>query len=229
MTAGFKSTEGGILMRRLLALAGTCFGLVSLAWAVPAPNQGFIYINLQSKANHKLKDQFHDNAFTNNNLGSLPQGLQKFEGVPFKIGEKFVQLSGERLKTRPQKIEGIKVDKKFGQLHILHAAGWFAEEDALVGEYTIHYEDKTKETIPIVYGKDVRDWWYYKDSPGVSRSQVAWEGDNEGAKSAQGRIRLYLSTWKNPKPDKKVLSIDYSSKNTNAAPFCVAMTIEEKK
>src|SRR5262249_52808670 len=115
-------------MRRLIVLAGTCFGLsIPLAWAVPLPNRGFTYIDLQAKANHKLKEQFHDNAFANNNMASLPQGVQKFEGVPFKIGEKFIQLSGQRLKTRPEKIDGIKVDKKVGKLHILHATGWFTD------------------------------------------------------------------------------------------------------
>jgi hypothetical protein len=33
--------------------------------------------------------------------------------------------------------------------------------------------------------------------------------------------------WKNPHPDKKVISVDCLSKLTSAAPFCVAMTIEE--
>lgn len=219
-------------MRRLLLAAGMCVAItISVAWAVPLPSslKGFTYINLQPKANHKLKDQFHDNAFTNNNLGSLPLGTQKFEGVPFKIEEKFIQLCGQRLKTRPAQVEGIKVDKKFAKLHILHATGWFVPDDTLIGEYTVHYEDKTKETIPIVFGKDVRDWWFYENTPGVSRGKVAWQGTNEATTGNKAGIRLYLTTWENPKLDKKVVRIDYSSKNTDAAPFCVAITAEEKK
>ena len=220
-------------MRRLLLAAGMmCLAMtLSAAWAVPLPNslKGFTYINLQPKTNHKLKDQFHDNAFTNNNLGSLPKGVQKLEGVPFKIEEGLIQLGGQRLKTKPEKVEDIKVDKKFAKLHILHATGWFVPDDTLIGEYTIHYEDKTKETIPIVFGKDVRDWWFYENTAGVSRGKVAWQGTNEATTSNKGGIRLYLTTWENPKPEKKVVRIDYSSKNTDAAPFCVSMTAEEKK
>ena len=37
------------------------------------------------------------------------------------------------------------------------------------------------------------------------------------------------TTWDNPKPDKKVKTLDYSTtKETICAPFCVAMTVEEK-
>jgi hypothetical protein len=43
------------------------------------------------------------------------------------------------------------------------------------------------------------------------------------------KIRLYLTTWENPKPDKKITAIDYSTtKETPCAPFCVAMSAEEK-
>jgi len=32
--------------------------------------------------------------------------------------------------------------------------------------------------------------------------------------------------WKNPHPDKNVLSIDYVSAMTDVTPFCVAITVE---
>jgi hypothetical protein len=37
-----------------------------------------------------------------------------------------------------------------------------------------------------------------------------------------------MTTWKNPEPTRKVVSIDFGSTNTDqAAPFCVAITAEE--
>ena len=39
-------------------------------------------------------------------------------------------------------------------------------------------------------------------------------------------LRLYLSSYENPRPDVEVVSIDYVSAMTQAAPFLVAMTIE---
>src|SRR5438105_15964964 len=86
----------------------------------------WILIDLQPKANHKLKDNFHGTDFQGNNLESLPQGEQTLEGIKFKIGEKYIQLTSTQaaVADMPEKVEGIKVDAKFAKLHILHATGW---------------------------------------------------------------------------------------------------------
>ena len=193
------------------------------------PAKKFSYIDLQPKANQKLKDNLHSDNFPGNNLASVPTGEQSMEGVKFKIGEGLLQLGSKQLETKPDKIEGIKVDKKFKQLHILHATGYSTDEDTVIGEYTVTWDDDTSVTIPIEYGKDVLDWWCYEGNPDPSRGKVAWKGENEGSKSLNASIRLYMTTWENPKPDKKVKTIDFSTtKETNCAPFCVAMTVEEK-
>src|SRR5262249_53298388 len=85
--------------------------------------------------------------------------------------------------------------------------------------------------IPIVYGKHVRDWFFVDGEKGVSNGSVPWTGDNKRATQVGARIRVYLTTWQNPKPGKKVMSIDYIAfkDKTVAAPFCVAMTAEAKE
>ena len=81
-----------------------------------------------------------------------------------------------------------------------------------------------------MYGKDVRDWWFRADEGEPSRSKVVWMGENELAKKYECGLRLYATTWENPKPDEKIVSIDYIGRKdkTVAAPFCVAMTLQEK-
>src|SRR5262249_52552763 len=151
-------------------------------------------------------------------------GEQTLAGVKFKIGDGLIQLGSQALPGKPTKVEGIAVGRPVAKLHILHATGYSTEDDTESGSYTIHYADGTKETIRSVYGKDVRDWWFGEDAPDVTRGKVAWKGDNDAAKGLGFRVRLYLTTWKNPHPDKKVVSIDYTSKNeTMAAPYCVAV------
>jgi beta-lactamase regulating signal transducer with metallopeptidase domain len=194
-----------------------------------AADKKWIFVDLQPKANHKLKEDFHGTRFPGNNLESLPQGEQTLEGVKFKIGESLIQLTStmQEVADLPEKVEDIKVNAKFAKLHILQAVGWRADDDALVGEYTINWENGSSVTIPIVYGKDVLDWWCYPDSGEPSNGKVAWKGENEGAKTLNATIRLYLTTWENPKPELKVKSIDFSTtKQTQAAPFCVAITGE---
>jgi hypothetical protein len=225
-------------MRRVLLAAGV--GLVWCAAVAGArADDNHIFIDLQAKANQKLDENFHSGA-EGNNLDSLPKGEQKFKGVPFKIGDSLIQLGSKIVEDKPEKVEGIKVDAKLAKLNFLHATGYgggpnqegnpgFVEDDAVIGKYVVHYADDTKEEIEIVYGKDVRDWWFITDEKGVSRGKVAWTGENDASAKQEAKIRLYLGTWKNPHPDKKVTTIDYvSTMDTAAAPFCVAMTAEKK-
>jgi len=218
-----------------LALAATLILGLALP-AGPGDDDETVYIDLQPKANQKLKEPFHSGNFKNNHLESLPTGVQKFEGVKFKIGEGLLQLGSTQLPKLPEKFEGIPVGRKVSVLHVLHATGYGSSpegnplhvpDDTVIGKYVIHYEDKTDKDIDIVYGRDVRDWWYAEGDQGVDRSKVAWTGENEGSKSVGKKLRLFLTTWENPKPAKKVVSIDYVATQptmTAAAPFCVAIT-----
>ena len=122
----------------------------------------------------------------------------------FKIGSGVVELYSKLLPNeRPKKVEGIKVGKSCAKLHILHATEYgnaaegdsiFVKDGTKIAEYVVHYEDGKTETIPVVYGEDVRDWWFNENAKGVSRGKVAWTGDNDAATGLQCRIRLYLTT-----------------------------------
>jgi hypothetical protein len=203
--------------------------LASLAWAAPAPEATETFLDLQPKGNHKLKDSFHGAAFPDNNLAELPQGKQTLDGVKFNIGAMLIQLAGEGLQDKfPENVEGIKVGAKFAKLHILHATGYVVPDDTIIGKYVIHFDDKSEAEIEIVYGKDVRDWWRLEGHEEPSRGKVAWKGSNPDAKERSASLWLFHMTWENPKPDKKVASIDYVSTLTRAAPYVIAMTIEDK-
>jgi hypothetical protein len=197
----------------------------------------FSYVDLQPEANQKLVDNLGLGR-EGNNLASLPKGEQTLEQVKFKIADGFLQLGSKWLKeSRPDRVDGIKVGKAFARLHLLHAtlfgntgAGGIAD-DTEIAKYEIYYEGGDTAMIPVVYGKDVRDW-FRSDAPQpkeVTRGKVAWTGDNEVAKGEGTQVRLFLGAWENPHPRKKVVRIDYVKVgNTPAAPFCVAMTLEEK-
>src|SRR5437660_7730015 len=173
-------------MRSAILLVGACLIAVAALAAGPADDEETFYISLKSKANHKLKDTFHSGGqFQENHLEALPTGVQKLGGVKFKIEEGLLQLGSTQLPDKPEKIEGIPVGRKLSVLHILHATGWGSSpkgnpahvpDDTVIGKYIIHYEDKTKAEIEIVYGRDVRDWWYAEGEPAAERSKVAWTG-----------------------------------------------------
>jgi len=196
------------------------------------------FLDLDPLANVKRSDNFHSGR-QGNNLVALARGVHTFGGVKFKVGDGVLQLSSTVLTSQPDKIEGLQVDQPVNKLHFLHATAYgggpnkagsdlFVADGTVVGRYRVHYEDTSVEVIPIIYGKDVRDWWYVEDEDEVNPGNVAWKGDNDLTKSYEKvRIRLYQTTWLNPKPDKKVVRIDFVSTNESAgAPFCVAITAE---
>jgi hypothetical protein len=219
----------------VLLVTGLGCVLGTLLAAVPRPviAKKFSYVDLQPKANQKLTDNLGTGR-EGNNLVNLPKGEQTLEKVKFKIADGFVQLGSPVFKEpKPNRVDGIQVGKAFAKLHILHATQYGAgigivEDETEIAKYEVHYDGGDTESIAVVYGKDVRDWWFTPDSKDVTRGKVAWKGDNELATRDKSQIRLYLRTWDNPRPTKRVVSIDFmKTGDTVAAPFCVAMTLEE--
>jgi hypothetical protein len=173
-----------------------------------------------------------------NDLSDLPQGDQVFAGVPFRVGPKMIGLGSMVKQDRPERIDGIRVGLAFKKLHILHATEFgegmpgterHVPDGTKIGEYTVHYADKSREVIPVLYGVDVRDWWFHALSKSPSRGRVAWTGTNAYARQLSANIRLYLLSWENPRPEVQVTHIDFSSAQTAAAPFCVAISAEPNR
>jgi RNA polymerase sigma factor (sigma-70 family) len=174
-------------------------------------------IDLGPHVNQKLNERFH-NYREGNDLATLPTGRQSYAGIPFTVGKGVVRLGGDK----PAKVVGIKVGAKAMKLHFLHACGFSGNvpRNAPIGMYVVHYDDKSTEEVEIIYGKDVVDWWV---QPGVSdptRGKVAWEGQN-----ACSAIKLFLTTWENPNPKERIVTLDYVA--TGGTPFCVAISAQD--
>lgn len=190
------------------------------------------YLNLQPFANHKLAANDDGNT-----LAALPQKRQELRGVPFQIGPGYVRLRGKNQPQWPAEVKNIPVGFAFDKLHILHGTQYGGFGDAAhrfhvpdgteIGQYRVRYADKSEKVIPVVYGQDVRDLWDWDHERATTRGLVAWTGTSPAATREGVSLRLYLTTWKNPRPDAEVTHIDYASEaNTAASPFCVALTAE---
>ena len=103
-----------------------------------------------------------------NDLSNLPRGLQKLSGVEFDV-RGVIQLQGRTLQgwgaAFPEQVKGIKVKQAAKALHFLHGAGYQARDGTVIGYYIINYSSGPERRIPIVYGQDVRDWWYWETEP----------------------------------------------------------------
>jgi hypothetical protein len=218
-------------MTRFCALLGAS-ALALAATAAPVPkDDGADQIKLKDHINVKMSENLHSERFANNNLKELKAGKQKLGTVTYEIGEGVLQLGSAEVKGKPEKIEGIKVGRTAAKLHFLQGAGYSAEDGKIVGRYVVHYADKTKADVEIVYGKHVVDWWAYPCKPAPTESKAAWEGENAASKEFMAKIKLYQMTWTNPHPDKAIATIDFVAADQEqiCAPFCAAITVEAPK
>ena len=128
----------------------------------------------------------------------------------------------------PESIEDISVNRTCRQLHLLHGTVQGLGDQLVVASLLLHYADGTTGKLDIVYGQHVYDWWFKESSdlPLASGTKVAWVGQNREAARGGYRIRVFKSSFNNPKPDVRIKTIDYVSALTPSGPFLLALTVE---
>lgn len=224
-----------LLLRDSAPFGGASVGVAAL-YTLPADvMRTFEPILFGDLANQRLDEDLHGGQ-EGNKLDRLDQGEQLFGGVMFKIEPAFLCLGAKEGTSShlPERIDGIPVNKKCERLHFLHATGWKAPKDGTpIGHYEIHYADGTTEMQKIVYGVDVRDWWDSDGTAACGDGRMVWIGTNMAIQQ-QGngvtQIRLFLSTWDNPRPEVAIESIDFVGyRATECAPFCVAISIDNPR
>jgi WD40 repeat protein len=165
-----------------------------------------------------------------NDLSQIPSGVQKFNGVLFDV-RGVIQLSGTALENLggkfPDKVTGIPVQRKARKLHFMQGASWEALYGTTIGKYQINYANGERREVKLVFGKNVRDWWFPPTQPQTTtEAAVAWQGNNPASQQMGMAIRIYQMGWNNPLPDEVIDSIDFISMMEKPAPFLLAITTE---
>jgi hypothetical protein len=187
-------------------------------------------LDLTSEYNAVLTETWHGGENINN-LAAIEPGVQSFGGIDFDV-RGVLQLAGKAAggESFPRQVNGIKVKQKCKKLHFLHAAGWGKpEEDGKqIASYFVSFVgQQTRLEIPVVYGKDVRDWhWQSGEAAAPKSLRTVWNGENEMSRRAGRPLRLYLTTWTNLLPDLEVDSITCTSSMANPALFVLGITAE---
>jgi hypothetical protein len=185
-------------------------------------------INLSAYYNAALTESWHGNA--DNDLASLPTGVQELAGVEYDV-RGIIQLGSKEngAKRFPARIDGIKIGQKCTRLHFLHSAGFGAlsDEGKQVGTYVLHFAANNMQLeIPIIYGHDVRNWHKLAGEKPAPDLTVAWTGSNKVSAASHNIIRLFTTTWVNVAPGVEIESIDFVSSMGNVAPFLIAISAE---
>jgi hypothetical protein len=128
----------------------------------------------------------------------------------------------------PTNVSGIPLARHCRRLHFLHGAIWGTEPvGKQIGRYVLRYANGESRERPIVLGQVVLDWW--KTSATVTNAAelvVAWQGENARSRREGKTIRLFKSTWENPRPGVEVQTLDFVSDLAKGAPFLIAITVE---
>jgi hypothetical protein len=192
-------------------------------------------VDLTGKYNALLTEQWHPDVqgvpTGANHLASLPRGIQKLGGTDFDV-RGVVQLTGSQAEAAgagfPEARTGIKVGRKCKRLYCLQAAGWQSEAGTVVGRYVLHYAGGEQAVLNIVYGTDTLDWWKSAaEAKPPQSASVAWAGSNPATEALGSTLWLFKRAYDNPKPELTVETVDFISTQTEAAPFLLALTVED--
>lgn len=175
------------------------------------PKERSRFIDLAGHANRGFRDDGDGSGWTGqgiNDFRNMPPGVQNVNGVDFRIidpakngGKSCLILRGSDKPDFPARIDGIPVNAKVARLFFLHTSAWKGNE---AGCYRINYEDGSSFDYMLIQGRNIGDWWNVgrlPDAlPGLVRSNALTDS-----------VGTYMAVWENPKPDRKVTSIDFLS------------------
>ncbi len=201
-----------------------------------------VTVNLIPYTNSALADSFVPKKVKDNNLAQLPRGTNIFAGIPFNVQGR-IQLWGTKLPKNerglPVELKGINVKQQCSKIHILHGALFAQDAGSAIAKLVLHYQNGTEEVVKIIVGEHVQDWWgpLYKTGNGTEtddgkvsapNSELAWAGKNPYilTRKASWFVRLYKSTFQNPKLTEEISSIDFVCLNNKSGPFLVGLTLE---
>ncbi len=170
-------------------------------------------------------------------LSELPVGLVKLGGVAFDIRGVIQVRRTEPLggpwelaaSDDAVRVDGISIHQEAARLHLLLGTARSEADGTVVGRLLLRYADGETRSLDLVYGRDVRDWWYdpaKADAETTDRAKVVWTGINPVANEYGRRLRLYLNTRENPRPGVKITNFDFVSAMSESAPFLIAVTVE---
>ena len=197
-----------------------------------APIKGRL-VDLSSLVTRKLSDPDETQWIqkgSNTDLSSLPTGSSiKLGAYTFNISGAIMLRGARAAASELPDTVTLEINAPAAAISFLHTTGWLGiltSPRQKVGMYMINYNDGTKVTQALEYGRNINAW----TEPSVESTTHSiindpiWRG-----KTSDGLdIGLNVFTWVNPNPTKTILSIEIRSDGTQANPTLIGMTLLEK-
>jgi WD40 repeat protein/predicted Ser/Thr protein kinase len=163
----------------------------------------------------------------NDDLSRLPRGLFRAGGVNFEIRGAIRLLARPTAlywAALPEKLYGIPIQKKCGELHFLHSTLGETAEGTIIGKYVLQYADGKSAEIPLVYGGQMRDSFRPAVNPlSDPNSKLAFALPAHASGSCES---IYSTRWINRKPETEIVMLHFVSALTQSSPFLLAITTQ---
>jgi WD40 repeat protein/serine/threonine protein kinase len=175
-------------------------------------------------------ENYYDDDFSN-----LPTGIVTLANVSFDVRGliRLATTTNEQFRgavsiPSPEAVPGIAVAAKARSIHILHGTDRSMPEGTVLCRYVLRYTDGSREEIPVLYGRDVREIWELDNDlkPATDSGIVAWRGTNPAVTRRNGRLRVFRTVFENPRPGMEIQSIDLISALPPYAYLVIALTLE---
>ena len=165
-------------------------------------------------------------------LSAFPTGKVEFAGVPFHVRKSapnavVLRSTLPPLDEEPARVGPIDVGRAARRLHFLQGVGFSPDGDAQVMTARIRYDDGSEMNVPIRNERET-DYWlpvqklvpHHPRPPAAVRT--AWRGMTRNDALAA----VYLLSI-DCDPEKVVESVELIGEPTIAAPFVIALTVEQ--
>lgn len=150
--------------------------------------------------------------------GDFPAGKKVHEGVTFDLsGPAWLSGALNPERTWPGSLE-IPVDgAPLSELHFVWGTTFTAATNEPVARLKVLYTNGHTEEVSIVYGSQIRA---FNDPRTSGQLSTVWKGQGPHGQPASAR----RWTWRNPRPEVSIRSVELVSLDTEAAPVLLAVT-----
>ena len=187
-------------------------------------------VDLTPWANTKLTEDWTGGE--NDNLRELPATIPQAGGVTFHCRD-FIQLAGKSFRISmgrmlPRSTGWMPLGSPAGEVNFaVSASATAAEEwlgDTCIGSIFLRRADGGAVRIPLIYGRNVWDWWvpsggHVSEAP---PDAVAWRGWNPRAGYYEHRLALYRIRWAAESGGSPIVAVSMVSTLRRPAPLLVA-------
>jgi beta-lactamase regulating signal transducer with metallopeptidase domain/uncharacterized GH25 family protein len=158
-------------------------------------------------------------------------GQPTFDGLPFNLSTAVIlygDLDGAMCGF-PEQVSGIPVGRTFDELHLLHVTRNFEAPGTPVARIRLNYRDGSHHEFTIRYAYEVRKHTHtiYEQQESLldtENTKIVWRSVNKGT-GRNTNSRLIETTFRNPHPEREVVSLDAITTHSLASYAMLAATV----